>query len=151
MAHTPARSSWKNTGARVTCSMVTDWGIWVTPMGSPSRVVMVMPMTTAPLTRKAINMAVRASPTRVSRPWVFHTRCPSTSMDNCRAGTAPLMEMSPTFSRPIKAINRPIPAEMACFMKSGMEWISFPRRGDTAMAKKSTPLMSTMARPSCQV
>ena len=51
----------------------------------------------------------------------------------------------------MKAINRPIPAEMALLRKAGMEEMILLRRGLTAITRNRIPLSSTMARASCQV
>ena len=82
---------------------------------------------------------------------MFHTRTSPSIQEKFRAGTAPLMEISCTFSRPMKAMNRPMPAEMALLRKAGMEAMILLRRGLTAIIRNRTPLSSTMARASCQV
>ena len=51
----------------------------------------------------------------------------------------------------MKAMKRPMPAEMALLRNAGMDEMILLRRGLTAMTRNSTPLRSTMARASCQV
>ena len=57
----------------------------------------------------------------------------------------------PAFRRPMNAINRPIPALMACLMGAGMASMILLRRGETATKKNRAPEISTMAKAFCQV
>ena len=115
----------------------------VTPMGMPMTVVTRMPMNRAPLTFQAIRMPVMIRPISASRagPEVMLLRS---------SRLLPAVTM-PAFSRPIRQMNRPIPALMAAFRGAGMESMICLRIGETEIARKIRPEMNTIARPCCQV
>ena len=55
------------------------------------------------------------------------------------------------FSRPMKQMNRPMPALMAAFREAGIEEMILLRIGETAMIRNRMPDRSTMVSACCQV
>ena len=102
----PSKSNWQKIGA-------TEWGsdtgshpsgITVTPIGRPTRVVIMMAMKRAPFTLRAVStpLSTMATIPRIASG----VKLPKATKVSGLATTMP------AFFSPIKAINIPIPAEM---------------------------------------
>ena len=144
MANRPEKDSLKNVGAmEMPSKLMLMLDTLVCPMGMPISVVRMMPMNSAPLTFQAISTPVSSRPISASSgaPVVMLLRS---------SRLLPAVTI-PAFSRPIRQMNRPMPALMAALSEAGMEAMILLRRGETVTARKIRPLMNTIARPCCQV
>ena len=113
----------------------------VTPRGIPIIVVSRMEYRIAPLTLNTSRIPVIARPISASSgaPEVI---CP-------RSRRLLLAVTIPALSRPIRAINSPIPTLIALFNGAGIALIILSRNGDSVIIRKITPLINTIARAFC--
>ncbi|MPN06638.1 hypothetical protein SDC9_153894 [bioreactor metagenome] len=118
-------------------------GITVMPMGMPISVVMPMPIRMAALTFHAISTPV------IKRPMSASSAGPEIMLPI--SGTAPPTLTTPTFSKPMRAINRPIPALIALFSGAGIASMTILRSGEMVTSRNKRPDTNTIARPCCQV
>ena len=110
----------------------------------PISVVMMIPMRMPPRTFSITRPAVIIKPIIATRavPWVIFPRVTSVESE---------FTMIPAFCRPMKAMNRPIPAPMAFFKVPGMALMSQVRTLVTVRMMNRSPSRSTAVRANCQL
>ena len=94
--------------------LTIELGNSITPIGIPIIVVMIIPKNNAPLTFLATNIPVITIPINDKRIVLFLTS-PNASI------VAPSPITTPAASSPNRAINKPIPIEIAFFILTGIE------------------------------
>ena len=123
-------------------------GRTVTPSGIPAAVAARMPMTMPPLIRLALQTAMMSRPSSATTA----ERAPEPAENSEKLTTptrvASLLMTMPPFTRPIKAMKRPMPAEIATLRLWGRERTIASRRPSSEITRNRTPEMKTMARPS---
>ena len=109
----------------------------------PMSVVTMMPMRMPPRTLSITRPAVIIRPIMPTSagPWVMSPRVTSVASE---------LTMMPAFCRPMKAMNRPIPAPMAFLSVPGMASSSQVRTLVTVRMMKRMPSSSTAVRANCQ-
>lgn len=128
--------------------MRVDTGIqlsenWVTPIGIPINVEMMMAINKEPFTL----LAIRQPQSRMlMRPRMLT----GVNLPSCTKVSA-LAVMMPAFFKPIKAINIPIPAEMANRRFFGIHSNILSRILRKVIARKMIPSTSNTAKACCQV
>lgn len=116
---------------------------WVTPIGIPINVEMMMAINKEPFTL----LAIRQPQIRMlMRPRMLT----GVNLPSCTKVSA-LAVMMPAFFKPIKAINIPIPAEMANRRFFGIHSNILSRILRKVMARKMIPSTSNTAKACCQV
>lgn len=103
-----------------------------------------IPMSRAPLTFRANNTPDTIKPKRAIQ-MVCSPMLPRVIM------VASLFTIRPAFCIPIKAINKPIPAEMACFRFMGMALTISSRTLKAVRSKKMMPSRNTAVSANCQL
>ena len=106
------------------------------PRNQPITVSTRMPISMAPLTLRACSTAISTIPARVSRA-VGVFRLPSATV------VAGLATTSPAFFRPMKAMNRPMPAAVAASRGLGIERTISWRTPTSVSSRKAIPEMKT--------
>lgn len=99
------KSNLKIIGARDGGAQLPE-GAWVMPMGNPTRVVMIIPRSKAPLTLKTSRMPV------TTMPIIARSPAPPVTFPSATIVPSPLT-IIPALTRPINAINSPIPTDIA--------------------------------------
>ena len=116
----------------------------VIPIGIPINVVSNIPRSRAPLTFLTSSTAVN------TRPMIPNRAGPDVISPSPSSVTS-LFTIIRAFCRPMKEMNRPIPAPMACFKVSGMALTIFSRRLETVSRIKMIPSIKTAVSANCQV
>ena len=107
----------------------------------PSRVVTRMPIRMDPLTLRISRMTMRRSPNSPRRTVLFMVPSPTR--------TASFLTMSPRPCMPIKAMNKPMPTEVAILREGGMALTIFSRIPRNVRIRKMTPETKTTPSASC--
>ena len=112
-------------------------------MNRPMIAVTRMPIRMLPLTFRMTRAPVMTIPMMPSRaaPWVMSPR--ETRVES-------LFAMIPAFCRPMKAMNRPIPAPMACLSESGIAFRIQERTFVSVRMMNRRPSRNTAVRANCQ-
>jgi hypothetical protein len=101
-----------------------------------------MPHRNAPGTRRAISIAVSVNANSARRTGRL---CRSPSVTSVPGDAT----ISPAHCRPIAAINRPMPAAIACLSDAGMAVISRSRSPMPAVRMKTRPAIATPPSAIC--
>ena len=110
----------------------------------PAAVTATMPMTMAPVTRRAMRALMRKTPATASRA----AGCPRSPKVTKVEGEA---ATRPQFFMPMKAMKVPMPTTMAYLRSMGTASMIIWRRRVTVSSRKITPEMKTAPRPVSQV
>ena len=108
----------------------------------PTIIVMIIPKKTPPLTPFVIRITVTKIPKMESSVLGFDKSPIPTSV-------ASLFTIIPEVCKPIKVINKPIPAPTACFNSTGIALINFSRRPVNVNSKKNILEIKTAPSACC--
>ncbi len=143
ISRAPAISIFKKVGAMLGGAEKIPFGAATAPEMTPTRAVTTIPIKTAPLTRRIMSSTVTTKPNRVRRI----SFCIKSGLRATKVASDPMMICA--FFRPIKAINKPIPAETACFMPAGITLMIVSRMRVAVKSRKITPEMKTAPSAVC--
>ena len=112
-------------------------------MNRPMMAVTRIPIRIPPRTWSMTSVQEITRPMTASRPVPWQTSPRATSVES-------LFTIRPAFCRPMKAMNRPIPAPMACLSESGIALRIQVRTFVSVRTTKMRPSIRTAVRANCQ-
>ena len=136
-------SNFSRMGAMLGGVSTTPFSV-VMPRGMPMMVVTMMPMSSAPVTLRTISTAEKMMPKHASST-------PGVCRSPKATRVASLLTTMPADFKPIRAMNSPIPGEMALRSTSGMASTIFWRRPVSVSSMKMRPSRNTAVSANCHV
>ena len=131
-------------GFRLGAADTIPCGTGIRPVTNPTTAVTTIPIKMAPGTRRTIKTAVTTKPTTVNQVLAVVKEPNPTTVDL-------LATTKPPWCKPMKAIKRPIPAEMANFRSDGIASMMISRSLKIVIKTKMIEATKTPAKAVCQL